>query len=81
MPDGLGFRDSHMNWAGNKQQPYRKCIFDKNIVDPVLLLACHAELNAAIAAFRREADIPAYTVCYTFSLCVLRMCVVWSDRS
>ena len=35
----------------------------------MLLLACHAELNAVIAAFRREADISACTLYVTHSPC------------
>ena len=70
MPDGCGFRDTKMDW-GSKQSKYSKT----SLLFPCLAyhvnsnLVCHAELNAVIAAFRREADLSACTLYVTHSPC------------
>ena len=70
MPDGRGFRDMHMDW-GSLQSPYSMNVavflFIYTPYHPQLV--CHAELNAVIAAFRREADLSACTLYVTYSPC------------
>ena len=72
MPDGRGFRDVHMDWGS--LQPHYSMI--KITILHILHLlithtrtVCHAELNAVIAAFRREADLSACTLYVTHSPC------------
>ena len=69
MPDGRGFKDDKMDW-GTEQSEYS--MLHQNVLISHVLLSvpdCHSEVNAFVAAFRREADLSACTLYVTLSPC------------
>ena len=71
MPDGPGFQDFEMEYFKPLKHKLGNtiCIVHSLLSSHIPEIECHAEVNAIVSAFRRQADLSESTLYVTHSPC------------